>query len=106
METALIIYSQGDNVPTLVDLYENETISLQFNFSDIKDLKPRGSYSRTFRIPASETNSKIFGFIQENTFQFGTFNPKRKLNAIITVDTIPILEGNCQFKASTQAMGR
>ena len=105
METALIIYSQGDNVPTLVDLYENETISLQFNFSDIKDLKPRGSYSRTFRIPASETNSKIFGFIQENTYQFASFNPKLKLNAIITVDTIPILEGNCQFKASYTSNG-
>jgi len=105
METALIIYSQGDNVPTLVDLYENETIALQFNFSDIKDLKPRGSYSRTFRIPATQTNSKIFGFIQENTYQFASFNPKRKLNAIITVDTIPILEGNCQFKACYTSNG-
>ena len=105
METALIIYSQGDNVPTLVDLYENETIALQFNFSDIKDLKPRGSYSRTFRIPATQTNEKIFGFIQENTYQFASFNPKRKLNAIITVDTIPILEGNCQFKACYTSNG-
>ena len=99
METALIIYSQGDNVPTLVDLYENESISLQYNFTDIKDLRPRGSYSRTFRIPATPTNSKIFGFIQENTYQFANFNPKRKLNAIITVDTIPTLEGSVQFKA-------
>lgn len=105
METALIIYSQGDNIPTLVDLYENETIALQFNFSDIKDLKPRGSYSRTFRIPATQTNGKIFGFIQENTYQFASFNPKRKLNAIITVDTIPILEGNCQFKACYTSNG-
>jgi hypothetical protein len=99
METALIIYNQGDNVPTLVDLYENESISLQYNFTDIKDLRPRGSYSRTFRIPATTTNSKIFGFIQENTYQFANFNPKRKLNAIITVDTIPTLEGSVQFKA-------
>ena len=99
METALIIYSQGDNVPTLVDLYENESISLQYNFTDIKDLRPRGSYSRTFRIPATPTNAKIFGFIQENTYQFANFNPKRKLNAIITVDTIPTLEGSIQFKA-------
>ena len=99
METALIIYNQGDNVPTLVDLYENESISLQYNFTDIKDLRPRGSYSRTFRIPATPTNSKIFGFIQENTYQFANFNPKRKLNAIITVDTIPTLEGSVQFKA-------
>ena len=99
METALIIYNQGDNVPTLVDLYENESISLQYNFTDIKDLRPRGSYSRTFRIPATPTNAKIFGFIQENTYQFANFNPKRKLNAIITVDTIPTLEGSVQFKA-------
>jgi hypothetical protein len=105
METALIIYSQVDNVPTLVDLYENETISLQFNFSDIKDLKPRGSYSRTFRIPATQNNGQLFGFVQENTYQFADFNPKRKLNAIITVDTIPILEGSCQFKASYTSNG-
>jgi hypothetical protein len=105
METALIIYSQVDNVPTLVDLYDNETISLQFNFSDIKDLKPRGSYSRTFRIPATQNNGQLFGFVQENTYQFADFNPKRKLNAIITVDTIPILEGSCQFKASYTSNG-
>lgn len=100
METALILYTQADNTPYLVDLYENENISLNYSFNDIKDLTPRGNYSRTFRIPFTETNAKIFGFIQENTFQFSGFNPKRKINASITVDTIPIIEGYVQFKAA------
>jgi hypothetical protein len=61
METALILYTQADNTPYLVDLYENENISLNYSFNDIKDLTPRGNYSRTFRIPFTETNAKIFG---------------------------------------------
>ena len=105
METALILYTQADNTPFLVDLYENENISLNYSFNDIKDLTPRGNFSRTFRIPFTETNAKIFGFVQENTFQFSGFNPKRKINASITVDTIPIIEGYVQFKAAYTSNG-
>ncbi len=96
METALIVYTQGTETPYVMDLYLNETISLQYSFTDIKDLKAKATYSRTFRIPATDNNSKIFGFIENNTFQFSSFNPKRKLNAIITVDTLPVMEGNIQ----------
>ena len=105
METALILYTQDNQVPVLVDLYENENISLNWSFNDIKDLTPRGNYSRTFRIPFTQTNASIFGFIQENTFQFSGFNPKRKINASITVDTIPIIEGYVQFKAAYTSNG-
>jgi hypothetical protein len=105
METALILYTQDNQVPVLVDLYENENISLNWSFNDIKDLAPRGNYSRTFRIPFTQTNASIFGFIQENTIQFSNFNPKRKINASITVDTIPIIEGYVQFKASYTSNG-
>lgn len=105
METALILYTQDNQVPVLVDLYENENISLNWSFNDIKDLAPRGNYSRTFRIPFTPTNAGIFGFIQENTFQFSGFNPKRKINASITVDTIPIIEGYVQFKSAYTSNG-
>lgn len=105
METALILYTQDNQVPVLVDLYENENISLNYSFNDIKELTPKGNYSRTFRIPFTPTNASIFGFIQENTFQFSGFNPKRKINASITVDTIPIIEGYVQFKAAYTSNG-
>ena len=105
METALILYTQDNQTPVLVDLYENENISLNWSFNDIKDLAPRGNYSRTFRIPFTPTNASIFGFIQENTFQFSGFNPKRKINASITVDTIPIIDGYVQFKAAYTSNG-
>ena len=105
METALILYTQDNNTPVLVDLYENENISLNYSFNDIKELTPKGNYSRTFRIPFTPTNASIFGFIQENTFQFSGFNPKRKINASITVDTIPIIEGYVQFKAAYTSNG-
>jgi len=105
METALILYTQDNQVPVLVDLYENENISLNYSFNDIKELTPKGNYSRTFRIPFTPTNASIFGFIQENTFQFSGFNPKRKINASITVDTIPIIEGYVQFKSAYTSNG-
>jgi hypothetical protein len=60
METALIIYTQGTNTPYVMDLYENEKLTLQYSFSDIKDLKAKATYSRTFRIPASTNNAQIF----------------------------------------------
>ena len=106
METALIVYTQGTETPCVMDLYLNETISLQYSFSDIKELKANASYSRSFRIPATDNNSKIFGFIENNTYQFNSFNPKRKLQAIITVDTLPIMEGNVQWKASYTQAGK
>lgn len=105
METALILYTQDNQTPVLVDLYENENISLNWAFNDITDLKPSGNYSRSFRIPFTQTNASIFGFVQENTFQFSGFNPKRKINASITVDTIPIIEGYVQFKAAYTSNG-
>jgi len=105
MQTALILYTQDNQTPVLVDLYENENISLNYSFNDIKELTPKGNYSRTFRIPFTPTNASIFGFIQENTFQFSGFNPKRKINASITVDTIPIIEGYVQFKAAYTSNG-
>ena len=105
METALILYTQDNQTPVLVDLYENENISLNLSFNNIRDLAPRGAMSRTFRIPFTPTNASIFGFIQENTFQFSGFNPKRKINASITVDTIPIIEGYVQFKAAYTSNG-
>lgn len=105
METALILYTQDNQVPVLVDLYENENISLNWSFNDITDLTPSGNFSRNFRIPFTPTNAGIFGFIQENTFQFSGFNPKRKINASITVDTIPIIEGYVQFKAAYTSNG-
>jgi hypothetical protein len=105
METALIIYSQGTNIPCVMDLYQNETISLQYSFSDIKDLKAKATYSRTFRVPATTNNAQIFAFIENNTFQFSQFNPKRKFQAIITIDTLPIMEGSIQFKAAYTSNG-
>lgn len=104
MQVQLIVYRQIDNVPIDLELYENESISLNFSFTDIKSLESKNTFSRTFRIPTTANNNSVFGMADNVNFQFNTFNPKRKLKAEIRVDGIPILTGTIQFKAVYKKM--
>lgn len=106
--TQLILYTQESQhfgtMPRVMDLYENETISINLEFSDLKTLGARGSFTRTFRIPATKNNNSIFGNIYDPSFVSVDFNPKRKLQAQIVVDSTPVYSGHVQFKSSfTQA---
>jgi hypothetical protein len=104
MKVQLIVYRQNDNVPIDLELYENESISLNFSFTDIKSLESKNTFSRTFRIPTTANNNSVFGIADNVNFQFNTFNPKRKLKAEIRVEGIPILSGTLQFKAVYKKM--
>jgi len=59
---------------------------------------PKGSFSQSFRIPATGTNAVVFDNFEDVNSQ-GNFNSKRKLKAEIESDTLPIMRGYIQFKA-------
>lgn len=81
-----------------LDLYENDPVNLKYQYSDISEIqKAAGTYSQTFRIPATQANVDFFGtFFNANLT--GGFNPKRKKDAELSYNTIPIASGFVQLK--------
>jgi len=54
----LRVYLQGSEV----DLYQDESVNLTLQFADIQNINAAaGSYSQTFRIPATQNNLGILG---------------------------------------------
>lgn len=104
----LTVWDKGGKAVVL-DLYGQDTISLNFNFNSITSLKPGDIYSQEFRIPATQTNCDLFGL--QSDFNIASYNGlanniKKKFKAIITVDTVPISEGFVQFKSSFVKSGK
>ena len=54
---ALQLYIQGQEI----DLYEDESVTLVQSIQDVKDIeKVFTDFTRTFSVPASKVNNKIF----------------------------------------------
>jgi len=82
----------------ILDLFENEPISMRFAFQDIQDVNTaKGSHSQEFRLPATDKNRAYFGALDDHN-RVGGFVVKQKHEAIISNDGIPILSGHIQFK--------
>lgn len=94
----LTVYDQSGNGYVL-DLYGQDTISMNFNFNSITTLESGEVYSQEFRIPATQNNCSLFGLQSDFNIVSGN-DIKRKFKAVLTVDTIPISEGFVQFKKS------
>ena len=70
---------------------------LNYKFTDITDFASVGNYSQEFRVPASATNTDFFGAIFNVNFD-GWFDFRKKVEAVLTVNTIPIASGHIQVK--------
>ena len=90
----------------ILDIYEEQAVPITKSFTDVEQInRPVGSFSRTFRLPATPTNREYFGvFYDANALN--AINPKRKLEAVIEVDTIPVLRGFIQLKATYSKVGK
>jgi len=95
-EVILTLTDSNGNAAT-IDLYENEKMHLNYKFTDLTDFSSVGNYSREFRIPASKTNVDFFGAIFNVNFD-GWFDFRKKVEATLTVNTIPIASGHIQVK--------
>jgi hypothetical protein len=104
--THIRVWSQDGSKQFILDLKDAEPISLNFSFTDIKDFATKSSWSREFRIPATETNAEVFGHMHESNVVESGFNPKKKLRAQVLVESIPIMSGHMQFKASYKQQGQ
>jgi hypothetical protein len=89
--------------PYYLELYPNESISQNWRFTDISNFGTTGSFSREFRIPATENNSFIFGIVEEVNFNDELNYFHTKLKAEIRVSTFPIAIGHIRLmKTYTQ----
>lgn len=93
----ILTLSDSNGNSAVIDLYENEKMYLNYKFTDLTDFSSVGNYSREFRIPASATNTDFFGAIFNVNFN-GWFDFRKKVDATLTVNTIPIATGHIQVK--------
>lgn len=100
-ELQLWCYDTDGNA-SILDLYENENMYLQFQFNDLIEFSNVGNYSREFRIPASKNNIDFFGAIFNVNYN-GWFDFRKKVDASIVVNTIPITNGHIQIKQIYQS---
>ena len=97
MNIHLTITNPENGESTLVDLYENESITLNQRFTDIATFQSLGNFTREFRIPFSENNQAFFGPLFNVNYS-SSFSFHKKAPAVLSVDTIPIHSGYVQLK--------
>ena len=96
MNTSLIIQLEGQWKE--LDLYEDIPISIVIQELDIRDLEQRKSpFSRTFAIPATSKNSKIF----EHYYEVNgiDFNPLTKIDCVVQFRGTDVFKGILRLQA-------
>ena len=104
-DVILTVFTQDSSDGYVLDLYGQDTISMNFNFNNITTLEAGEIYSQEFRIPATQNNCMLFG-LQSDFNIVSSQDIKKKFRAVLTVDTVPIAEGFVQFKKSFIKNGR
>jgi len=105
----ILTVKASNGAAIVVDLYENESISYSSNFNSVSEFTTRGAFTREFRIPATKNNVDFFGqqyspsLLNNDTTQI---NVLRKIDATLSVNTLPIAEGHVQFKQSVTHQGQ
>lgn len=82
-----------------IELYENEPVNLSYQFSNLQEINASSSnFSQTFRVPLTKKNQDYFGAVNE----FGLipdWDPKTKVDAELSYNTIPVMRGFVQVKS-------
>ena len=107
-QVRLIAYRKATSSDTVdtsyeLELQESPNISLNFQFSDIKNPETRkASYSQTFKLPFTDNNNDFF----QNWFNVNmttlVFSTRQKFTATLFVGATPQFEGFIQLKAVYQ----
>ena len=97
MATQIRVKTQDDSRVVYLDVSEDQPMTANFQFKDIQSFdKNKGNHTYNFRLPASPNNDVFFGQYFEVT-QSGNYNPKIKVEATITKDTIDVFNGYLQL---------
>lgn len=84
-----------------VDL-ENTNVGINMNYSidDVRNIeKKNGNFSKTFTVPGTKNNNKIFGHLFDINTDFTQYNPNLRVDAVLLQDSSPLIEGYLQLKS-------
>ena len=97
MATQIRVINQNDSSIVYLDLSDSQPLTANFQFKDIQDFKSvKGNHTFNFRVPSTPKNNLFFNDYFEVT-QFGNYNPKIKVDATITQDTLDVFSGYLQL---------
>jgi len=90
----LQLYIQGQRI----DLFKDESISITQSIQNVKDIaKVFTDFSKTFSVPASKTNNKIFKHYYNYDIQNG-FDARKKKDATIELNNITFRDGKIKLE--------
>ena len=90
------IYIEGQ----LVDQYNDESVEIVSRVLDISDItKNVGDFSKTFTVPASKTNNRIFKHWYDASIASG-FDARTKVDGKIDIDGIPFKTGKFLLRSA------
>ena len=105
----LTLWNSAETTQHTIELYQHAPVNLNYQFTDVTNInKAVGSYSQTFRVPATKANTDFFGDIKNpavNTTSGlieGRYSVKRKIRAALSYNSIPMMTGYVQIKAIYQ----
>lgn len=88
------LYIEG----TRVDLFEDENISLTQTIQNVRDIeKVFTDFSKSFTVPASKTNNKLFKHYYNYDILSG-FDARKKVSANIELNHLPFTEGKIRLE--------
>ena len=88
------LYIEGQRV----DMFKDESVSLTQSIQNIKDIsKVFTDFSKTFTLPASKTNNKIFKHYYNFDIENG-FDARTKKDAIIELNHLPFRNGKIKLE--------
>ncbi len=97
MATSIRVKTQDDSMVVYLEVPDSQPMTANFQFKDIQSIdKNKGNHTYNFRIPSSSKNDLFFSQYFEVT-QNGNFNPKIKVEATISKDTIDVFNGYLQL---------
>jgi hypothetical protein len=108
MNVRLVAYRKATSAATAttaynLDLQEAPNVSLNFQFSDVKEPEKRkGSYSQTFKLPFTDNNNQFFQDWYNVNLDTLVFTARKSFDAILYVGTVPQMEGRLQLKSVYQ----
>ena len=92
----LQLYIEGNKIET----FKDESITLNQSIQDIRDIsKVFTEFSRTFNVPASRNNNKVFKHFYN--FNIIGFDARKKREAILTLNYKPFKKGKIKLEGVT-----
>lgn len=84
-----------------IELFNDEKISITSSIQNVNDIsKVFTDYSKSFTIPASETNNRIFKHWYENALD-NSFDQRQRYSGYIEIDTQVFRTGKWQLESAT-----